>query len=283
MQNKTTFILVMALLLAMPQVRPQSSGSNKETVAIYMSKNCLQNQELYKYAVYLANELQMKITHSSSKYQAVERSQKFQELLSKASANDLGSGLVDESTAAKVGEQLGAQYVLGVDLMDYGNNTYYAIWKLIDVKTSLVKDGDAKLIKILDMIKDLTTLSEEITKRIAGSGGTFPGGKFKICEGCADNMQNLEVSRDAGSMTWQEAKQYCSSLGDGWYLPSKQELYQLYVHKAEIGGFSDGDFWSRTEDGSRDAWFQSFDDGSQHSSCFSISGTNRVRCVRRVN
>lgn len=68
MQNKTTFILILALLFAMPQVRPQSSGSNKETVAIYMSKNCLQNQELYKYAVYLANELQMKITHSSSKY-----------------------------------------------------------------------------------------------------------------------------------------------------------------------------------------------------------------------
>ena len=269
----------MALLLAMPQVRPQSSGSSKETVAIYMSKNCLQNQELYKYAVYLANELQMKITHSSSKYQAVERSQKFQELLSKASANDLGSGLVDESTAAKVGEQLGAQYVLGVDLMDYGNNTYYAIWKLIDVKTSLVKDGDAKLIKILDMIKDLTTLSEEITKRIAGGASTSSGGK--ICEQCADNMQDLEVFRDAGKMTWSEAKQYCSGLGNGWYLPSKQELYQLYVNKVGIGGFSDDFYWSSTVRYEGSAWGLFFSNGNRWS--YSYSSTGGVRCVRRVN
>lgn len=281
MQNKTTFILVMALLLAMPQVRPQSSGSNKEVVAIYMSKNCLQNQELYKNAIYLATELQMKITHNSQKYQAVERSQRFQELLSKASANDLGSGLVDESTAAKVGEQLGAQYVLGVDLIDYGNKTYYAIWKLIDVKTAIVKDGDAKLVQIVDMIKDLTALSEEITKRITGSGGTSSGGKFKICEQCADNMQDLEVFRDAGAMTWQEAKQYCSGLGSGWYLPSKAELNQLYVNKTELGGFSDGGYWSSTESNSSSAWDQGFDYGNQFS--YTKSYASRVRCVRRVN
>ncbi|MDD6581045.1 MAG: DUF1566 domain-containing protein, partial [Bacteroidales bacterium] len=97
----------------------------------------------------------------------------------------------------------------------------------------------------------------------------------------ADNMQDLEVFRDAGAMTWQEAKQYCSGLGSGWYLPSKAELNQLYVNKTELGGFSDDFYWSSTELNSGGAWIQSFHTGNQYN--YGKSYAFRVRCVRRVN
>ena len=100
---------------------------------------------------------------------------------------------------------------------------------------------------------------------------------------CADNMRDLEVaSEDAPrSANWEQAKQYCSGLGSGWYLPSKDELNQLYQHKTEIGGFSAEFYWSSTESSSNNAWAQYFYNGNQVSSHKSYA--NRVRCVRRVN
>ncbi|MDC1517598.1 DUF1566 domain-containing protein, partial [Cyclobacteriaceae bacterium] len=34
---------------------------------------------------------------------------------------------------------------------------------------------------------------------------------------------------------------------DDWYLPSEDELNQLYINRAEIGGFASSYFWSSTE------------------------------------
>ena len=70
----------------------------------------------------------------------------------------------------------------------------------------------------------------------------------------------------------------CTNLVRGpygdWYLPSKQELNLMYVHKAAISitalanggsGFDDGGHWSSTElnDDDANAWMQFFDTGSQ--------------------
>jgi hypothetical protein len=51
-----------------------------------------------------------------------------------------------------------------------------------------------------------------------------------------------------------------------WYLPSKDELNKLYLKKAQIGGFSGGNYWSSSEGAPPDdlfAWYQSFSDGYQ--------------------
>ncbi|MBI9097617.1 MAG: hypothetical protein JEY91_04020 [Spirochaetaceae bacterium] len=46
-----------------------------------------------------------------------------------------------------------------------------------------------------------------------------------------------------------------------WYLPSRDELFKLYLSKDKIGGFSSLDYWSSSEDGYLDAWFRGFYDG----------------------
>jgi len=66
-----------------------------------------------------------------------------------------------------------------------------------------------------------------------------------------------------------------------WYLPSKDELYQLYLNRVAIGGFTNtnNDYWSSTEANSYSAWRQLFYlNGSQN---YFYKNTNlSVRAVR---
>jgi hypothetical protein len=59
----------------------------------------------------------------------------------------------------------------------------------------------------------------------------------------------------------------CDHLTEGgysdWYLPSKDELYKLYINRGVIGGFTSDYYWSSSEGSALDAWFQSFDFGYQ--------------------
>ena len=62
------------------------------------------------------------------------------------------------------------------------------------------------------------------------------------------------------------AARLCSNLGVGWYLPSKDELYKLYLNRVAIGNFNTtitGLYWSSSEDPlSGDHWNSFFYDFS---------------------
>ena len=65
-----------------------------------------------------------------------------------------------------------------------------------------------------------------------------------------------------------------------WFLPSRDELNLLYLQKLVVGGFATGGrYWSSTEYGSDEAWYQNFGDGRQDY----VNGKGspwRVRAVR---
>lgn len=48
-----------------------------------------------------------------------------------------------------------------------------------------------------------------------------------------------------------------------WYLPSKDELNQMYLQRSAIGGFSSNYYWSSSSPISSDAWVQHFGNGYQ--------------------
>jgi hypothetical protein len=70
----------------------------------------------------------------------------------------------------------------------------------------------------------------------------------------------------------------CADLGDGWRLPTKDELNLLYKNKEKIGGFANNYYWSSTEVDNNYAWFQYFGSGFQKANY--KSATNYVRAVR---
>jgi hypothetical protein len=47
-------------------------------------------------------------------------------------------------------------------------------------------------------------------------------------------------------MNWVDATKACADLGDGWRLPTKDELKYLYVNKIAIGEFTNKSYWSST-------------------------------------
>ncbi len=75
---------------------------------------------------------------------------------------------------------------------------------------------------------------------------------------------NLEImTEDLGQMDWREATKACADLGDGWRLPTRDELNILFENKDKIGGFANSYYWSSTEYGNDTAWEQSFTTGGQ--------------------
>lgn len=67
---------------------------------------------------------------------------------------------------------------------------------------------------------------------------------------------------------------------DDWWLPSLGELMAMYTNlrQAGVGGFASRSYWSSSESGASDAWFQPFTGGNQGDG--SKTDLDRVRPVR---
>ncbi|MCX6277766.1 MAG: DUF1566 domain-containing protein [Bacteroidetes bacterium] len=65
---------------------------------------------------------------------------------------------------------------------------------------------------------------------------------------------------------------------DDWFLPSKDELYQMYLQKNLIGGFVSNYYWSSSEYNASNAWYVYFGNGIQGND--GKNYTNYVRAVR---
>jgi uncharacterized protein (TIGR02145 family) len=81
-------------------------------------------------------------------------------------------------------------------------------------------------------------------------------------------------------MTWLDAQSACEELGNGWRLPSIDELQAIYdqLHEEGQGNFKDKIYWSSTEDDAEYAknfWFSSGDPDYE-----SKDVPNYVRAVR---
>jgi hypothetical protein len=73
------------------------------------------------------------------------------------------------------------------------------------------------------------------------------------------------------------ARAYAGGSNNDWYLPSKDELNQLYSQRTPVGGFVAGLYWSSSEATSSSSWYQRFNDGVQ-----TVTGKNNSLYVRPV-
>jgi hypothetical protein len=128
--------------------------------------------------------------------------------------------------------------------------------------------------------------NKEFTFRVKGNGSneykigdTGPGGGIIFF---AQGGQYKECSGELGAYNWNDAvntaKNYQGGGFTNWRLPDRGELDLLYRNRTAIGGFLTTYYWSSTEEGSSEAYYQSFYNGNygytyKDSSC-------RVRAVR---
>ena len=197
------------------------------------------------------------------------------------------SGDVSDAEVKRIGQQLGAQFVVTGSLVDIGNAYRFRV-AAINIETA-VREGSSSLnININDpqVVFLLTgkrpeissTPSKSVTYKIGDKG---PGGGtvFYTKDG-----KYMECSGDLGTHNWQTAVTLAENYDGGgfqnWRLPTKDELNLMYANlKARgFGGFSNTWYWSSTKYGSDQQWVHSFNDGSQ--SWGNTSSKFYVRAVR---
>jgi hypothetical protein len=105
--------------------------------------------------------------------------------------------------------------------------------------------------------------------------------KKQYCDKCGQQIiQGIEWGKTADCrLNWEDAKKWCEKQGEGWRLPTLEELKQAYDDKVE--GFVTKDaYWSSNENDTNYAWFQYFISGTQTYN--DKTNTNYVRCVRSI-
>jgi hypothetical protein len=106
---------------------------------------------------------------------------------------------------------------------------------------------------------------------IPGATGTAVGnGKANtaaIIAGCADAGAAAKFANDYT----------LNGYGD-WFLPSKDELNELYSQKGIVGGITSDFYWSSSQSNSNAAWDQGFNNGLQEASPKTVF--YRVRAIR---
>jgi hypothetical protein len=83
---------------------------------------------------------------------------------------------------------------------------------------------------------------------------------------------------DLGEFTWEDAKEACATLGEGWRLPTREELYLMWLNKDD--SFAAAYYWSSSEYNINLAWNQCFANGYQHLNY--KNDANYVRAVRAL-
>ena len=94
----------------------------------------------------------------------------------------------------------------------------------------------------------------------------------------AANTAAIIAAQGAGSYAASICTSYTGGGYTDWYMPSLNELNELYINQAAIGGFASAYYWSSSEYATNYAWVQGFSSGIQPASPKNY--TLYVRAVR---
>jgi TolB-like protein len=188
------------------------------------------------------------------------------------------SGDVSDAEVKRVGQQLGAQFVITGSLVDIGNAYRFRL-AAINIETA-VREGSSSLnININDpQVVFLVTgqRSAQTVETPSNSGNTYkigdkgPGGGtiFFVRDG-----KYMECSGELGKHNWNTAVTLAQNYDGGgfqdWRLPTKEELNFMYANLKTrgLGGFTNEWYWSSSqgEGITYFAWYHNFSDGGQGS------------------
>jgi hypothetical protein len=99
-----------------------------------------------------------------------------------------------------------------------------------------------------------TNVNDNWNKVVSGADGTAIGSGYQNSLDIVAQTGNVAATSAAV-----EARAYRgpNNLSD-WYLPSKDELNQLYIRRATVGGITTNYYWSSSEVYSLETWYQDF-------------------------
>jgi hypothetical protein len=191
--------------------------------------------------------------------------------------------MVREDQILKLGQDWGADCVAFASVNDLDGN-YQITCKLIEVeskKTLFVdsyytENGKSDFLKLLPKIAKEMFAGNNFSAEVQGT-------KFSGFLQNGDKFTGFISSKDEASSTWEEAINLCKQKGEGWYLPSKEELQMIYYLRNSIikaGGknFKPNNYWSSSQRNNYDGYVVNFEDGEID--YFGKTYNNVCRCVK---
>lgn len=99
------------------------------------------------------------------------------------------------------------------------------------------------------------------TDTVTGAIASKPGGGLKNTQRIFHVLGDpIGAPEDYAAL---ECREFSLNGFDDWFMPSKDELNEMYQQKEMIGGFKPFAYWSSTEVSVSRAWFQNFGTGQQ--------------------
>jgi hypothetical protein len=122
-----------------------------------------------------------------------------------------------------------------------------------------------------------TNVNNNQTTAVSGADATAIG---------TGEQNTIDIVAQTGNVAATCAAAYASDYTYGgfsdWFLPSRNELAELYIHRESIGGFVADNHWSSSEQFSFTAWFRNFSTGIENHSNKDISTSSDPPYVRPV-
>ena len=134
-----------------------------------------------------------------------------------------------------------------------------------------------------DPVATPPTIESELT-----IGREHEGGLIAVIDPTGEHGLIIAAKDQSTRKVWEDAITLCNDLSlngfDDWYLPSKDELAQIYAVRDSIGGISTAaPYWSSSERDEATAYCHSFTEGHQYYDSYTYRKSNayRVRAVRK--
>ncbi len=191
---KKWFILVLFALIPISYALGQNNGTKR--VAIYVTGDV---ESGYKKVI--GSKLVTGITRSDD-YVAVERTADFLSELAREQDYQM-SGAVSDSQIARIGQQLGVQYVLVADISEIFESIFISA-RMIDVQTAqILKSAEAD--RVINGLEDLTHCADSIVVKITS---TFSENDIKIM----------------ACYTFDDLLRCCETAPEGYHIATNEEI-----------------------------------------------------------
>ncbi|MBR6080166.1 MAG: DUF1566 domain-containing protein [Treponema sp.] len=269
------FLMILVALVAMMTAAVAQSTPKKMAVATFEIKNNAVTDD----EADIITELYIAELVATGKVTIVERTY-FDKLIKeemKFQSSDWSDG---EKTLA-LGTAVGADILAHGQIMKMGSKLYISA-TVINGKTAAILSSGRKQFSDIDEIFDLLP---QFAKDVVASltlkvGDVGPGGGIVFY---IEGKRAWECSELLGQATLENAKTLCRNYRGGgysdWYLPTKDELNNIYQNLRRTGKIVTNDwYWSSSPYYYGGAWEQRFSDGLQNT--YDKGETNYVRAVR---
>jgi len=228
----------------------------------------------------------------SGKYIVIQNRDEAAKIFGEEKEFQFESGLVadEQSLVSEMGKWTGIDLSCYVTIRKIGSN-YNINCKLMNIKGESIgepfslrtRNGEDDLIDVAIAMAQRLATGRDVTVNSQASNAVAP----KCCyNDYSRKYVDCNISRtDEEARSYKEAVEFCKKKGEGWRLPTKDELAIIYQNRIIIvenqegkGRFSSSDYWSSSMRNNYEGYIVNFSTGQEH--YYSVNIKNVFRCVQ---